>query len=430
MNRRILIWSLAIAVALVAALLFTQVERYRYVRHASPPPWVERNTFYAAETLLNARGHAARTFYGQAGMFPLPDTDSLLILARRDASLDITRVWELLDWVNLGGHLMVLAVPPHDTQPDALMSTLGITVRFNDEALDSDMLLATPLWQAAGHLFQRLCLAAEDNEAMLEECTRAMCGRPELLDDTRLVFPDHQVRRIGFNTGLTLTVDGLAPEDLWERGPEEDEPWLDRTPDELMPSYPGIITLRGETAHGMPLLQQQYGDGLVTVVTDLGPWTNSQLHYLDHAWLLDHFADDRRRVWFVHGTAAPPLMLWLWQQAAPLIVSLLLLLALVIWRALPRREPLRDDPVDGPADFMDHLLASGRLLWREQQGLALLSGLREAAQTRLHRHDINDACRLSGLAPDTLEAALNGPVPDEATFLHYVTTLQTLRRSL
>src|SRR5690606_32220081 len=155
----------------------------------------------------------------------------------------------------------------------------------------------------------------------------------------------------------------------------------------------------------------------VLALSDLGPWHNTQLHYLDHAWLLDYFAREHSAVWFVRGIDADRLPAWLWRHAAPLLIALLVLVTLLVWRQLPRRGALLDDDSAASGDFLDHLLASGRLMWRHGEQDALLAGLREQVRARLARHpeargadparQIALAARLSGLPAGAVRSALD-----------------------
>ncbi|WP_111656085.1 DUF4350 domain-containing protein [Isoalcanivorax indicus] len=434
MNRRLLVLLASMVVLVLVGWLVTQVERYRYISHDALATSVQRNPFHAAETLLQQRGHRTRTLHGADSLFPLPAEDTLLILDRTRGSASIEQSWDLLDWVARGGHLIIAAPRAPDMDQPArehpLLDALNITVERSEVAV-AHVLTETPfddLWLGLEGLMQRHCIGAT-SDGMSDACERVMCGRRRTLYDTRL-NTDNGTRRIALDSRATLVALPLASDFS-----DDTDVWYEGSP----------VLAIGDNEAGRQLLQVGWGDGQVTVMTELAPWYNDQLHYLDHAWLLADIAADHPRIWFIQGVTLPRLHVWAWQQAAPLILALLLLLVLFIWRYLPRRGPALEDASERPGDFIDHLLASGRLLWREQRRTVLLNGLRDAVKARMPRHGATAAqqraaaARLSGLPEEAIEAALNHPVnpttdrhdaDDASTFRDYVNTLQTLRRSL
>ncbi|MCH8543687.1 MAG: DUF4350 domain-containing protein [Alcanivorax sp.] len=446
---------LGITLILLTALLLTRCERYSYVQHNSPPAKVLSNPFYAAGQLLDQRGRPARTLHGNGALFPLPATNTLLILDQERSGLDDQRARLLRQWVANGGLLLVATGPARDAAHsgqnaqsehlDALLSPLGIVVQRSDVAVSGDgpVPFADQLLGMEG-LFHRFCLYA--GEEIGSDCERAMCGRQRTLYDTPVYALDAphddlgRPRRIGFDARIDLHHDDLLHGDAEtfdsEMG-DENTAWYANSGLSTTP----ILTRAAGNAAGTQLLQLEYGAGRIIVVTDLTPWHNNQLHYLDHAWMLDHLSAGSRQVWFVQGLTMPPLHHWLWQKAAPLILALMLLLVLFLWHNLPRRGTLLDDTSARPGDFLDHLLASGRLLWRTGQQAALLSGLREQVRLRLSQHGDNEteqqaaAARLSGLPADQIARALaqdTGPDTDtDIDTLHDdIQTLHILRRSL
>ena len=439
MNRSGLLPRILLGVTLLLAivLLVTRCERYSYIQHDAPPAKVLSNPFYAAGILLEQRGRPARTLHGNPALFPLPATDTLLILDKERSGLNDLRARQLRQWVANGGTLLVASGPPPEAQrhtdtpgqsehTDPLLSPLGITAARSDVAVTGDgpTPFADQLPGMEG-LFHRFCLYA--GEEISSDCERAMCGRQRTLYDTPFYSrnavqddPD-RLHRIAFDARITLRYDDALLADMAE---------------------PVLSRLAGNAA-GTQLIELEYGAGRIIVVTDLRPWHNTQLHYLDHAWMLDYLSTESRRVWFVQGLTMPPLHHWLWQKAAPLILALTLLLLLFLWRHLPRRGTLLDDAGPRPGDFLDHLLASGRLLWRTGNQTALMAGLRDEVRQRLRYHGDDAAeqyaaaARLSGLPVDRIANALaeqpgtdlHSPLDSDA-LQHDIQTLHILRRSL
>ena len=418
---------LGITLILLAVLLLSRCEHYRYVQHDAPPAKVLNNPFYAAGILLEEQGRSARTLHGNAALFPLPPTDTLLILDQARSGLDEWRARALLAWAADGGTLMVATGPapdlssgagdhgePQREQHDPLLSPLGIVVTRSDVAVtgDSPAPFADQLLGMEG-MFHRFCLYAGEDRG--SDCEQVMCGRQRTLYDTP-VFPLNTTqgitdtpRRIAFDARIDLQHANLL--DGQQYGDHHDQ-HIAPLNGMALPTAP-ILTDTGSNAAGTQLLQLAYGAGHIIVVTDLAPWHNDQLHYLDHAWMLAHLSAERRQVWFVQGLTLPPLHHWLWRTAAPLMLALALLLGLFIWRHLPRRGTLLEDTDTRSGDFLDHLLASGRLLWRTGQHTTLMAGLREQVRLRLRHHGEDEAtqlaaaARLSGLPSDHIARALD-----------------------
>jgi hypothetical protein len=475
-----MIWRVVIILLLVgaAALGLSRCERRAFVVHEPPAAEARRNPLLAAGRLLEARGFTVRHLTGSPSLFPLPPTDVLLILDERRAGLNPARIRALYEWVDAGGDLIAVAPTLNDIDAeheaddarwlrlDPLLYPLGVTARINEQALHAgeDRPFADVL-DGAGDLYSRLCLAAADTH-MEEDCLRSLCDNPQPPHDTRLYLEDGtRPRFAAFDVHATLWHDALYAPQYGEAqytaadGPRKSVEWPDGPPPAKQPTTTaGPDTAKsddlvGMAAHfaptfsgnadsdiGTQIIQITLGEGRVLALSDLGPWHNTQLHYLDHAWLLTHFAQDHRAVWFVRGVDTDRLPAWLWRHAAPLLIALLVLVTLLIWRQLPRRGALLDDDSATAGDFLDHLLASGRLLWRHGERDALLAGLREQVRSRLARHpeargadadrQIAVAARLSGLPASDIRSALDNTPQDADDLLQQVGTLQQLRRNL
>lgn len=473
-----MIWRLVIILLLIgaAALGLSRCERREFVVHEPPAAEARRNPLLAAGRLLEARGFTVRHLTGSPSLFPLPPTDVLLVLDERRAGLNPARVQALYEWVEAGGTLIAVAPTLNDVHAehaiddarwlrrDPLLYPLGVTARINEQTLhaDDDQPFADML-DSAGDLFSRLCLAAEGTQ-LEEDCLRSLCDNPQPVHDTRVyVEDDDRPRFAAFDVHATLWHDALYAPQYGEANhtdtPRKSVEWLDGP---THPKQPGATAVpetmkdkkllavadrfapyfsgNADSDIGTQILQISLGEGRVLALSDLGPWHNDQLHYLDHAWLLSYFAREHQAVWFVRGVDADRLPAWLWRHAAPLLIALLVLVTLLVWRQLPRRGALLDDNSVPPGDFLDHLLASGRLMWRHGEPDALLAGLREQVRTRLARHpeargagtdrQITVAARLSGLPASDIRRALDTTPQDADDLLQQVGTLQQLRRSL
>ena len=150
------------------------------------------------------------------------------------------------------------------------------------------------------------------------------------------------------------------------------------------------------------------GKGLVTAASSLGFARNEEIGELDHAeflWTVLTLAPASGFQVFFHPER---LSLWrfLAEHAAPALAGSLILLALWLWRIVPRFGPVPADPPPARRRLLDHLRASGRYLWTEGLREALAAAAREAALRRLARAqpdfavapDAEKAVRLAALA--------------------------------
>lgn len=163
----------------------------------------------------------------------------------------------------------------------------------------------------------------------------------------------------------------------------------------------------------------------------------------DNAALLAALVDVHAggEVWFVTQVQRPALPLWLWQNAAPVLVLAGLALLLALWRAAPRFGPLRADPplvrrslaaqIHGLADF---------LFMHQPAALhaATRRALEQAAAPRLPGWARLDAparaqalAKLAELPADRLASALdNTPKRNAQTWSEALALLETARRTI
>ena len=124
------------------------------------------------------------------------------------------------------------------------------------------------------------------------------------------------------------------------------------------------------------------------------------------------------------------------------IVGLLVVVAVWLWRALPRFGPLQvETRIDDWRDYRRHLEAVGGFLWRHDRGHSLLEPLRRDVQERLQRRRAAagaQAADIFGLAEsisaipgERVRRALTATgEPDPAAFTRITSDLQQLLRTL
>ena len=209
-------------------------------------------------------------------------------------------------------------------------------------------------------------------------------------------------------------------------------------------AHPGKILLQLADEDGAYLLRLALGKGVVTVIADANFLTNYNLNKYDHAAYLWRVVqlDINRPVWLVLSDGMPPLHRWLMQHAWSALISGSVLLLLWLWAASQRLGPLRAIVPLARRRLLDHIVASGRFLWRAGQGDQLLKGVRRALYRALElrhpawagiaSHDLYQRLsELSGLSYEEIQGALlythHG---SEHEFTLAIQTLERIRKSL
>lgn len=416
MNRLKVLFAVLLLVAL--GILVSRLEVRQEVEHQPPGAAVKSNPFLAASRLLARRDIQSRHFPVGRHLH-IPERDTLLVMDQTRARLDAETSTALRDWVAGGGHLvMAVRGQDHDSAAEwrqrlPLLSDLGVRMKSVDEGWDSAV--EDPFvdqLEQAGEMFMRLCSGAGGDFA--EMCENALCKRRAWPSDTRIKLPGHQrTWHIELDTGWRLAAGATA-----EGAP------------------PVVTRLSGGNELGDQLLMLDVGKGRLTLLTSMTLWHNERLHWLDHAALLAHLAEGQTAVWFTSAISVPPLHLWLWQRAWPLILALLSLLALFIARHLSRCGPVLQPAPEASLDFSRHLLAAGQLLARRGNHTELLAPLRRDVLNRLARHGIAArqaarwCARHTPLSREAIDHALRGSPADRRQLVNMVNTLQQLRTQL
>lgn len=450
------VWLIGALLASLALLLWWTMERYQYVVHLAP----QARDRAASAVLLDQHGISSRRLHSQAQLFPLPDTDSVLIFREPRGRMEQSQLDQLTRWISSGGTLIMEVVlhsfsadvygedsdgvvralgpgPAGDGQTadqlrdaDPLAYAFGIT---GWHTMDDPLLVRAPVspepfrvdgdWTTTA--FERFCLAADD-EAQ-DYCNELMCGDINQV----LAYSQGQMDQ----THFTLDLDPHGQ--LLHRGVFE----LSKLKGDSWPALPNSKTNISATLGNdqfNQLLKLDLGDGHLIAMTDTEIWSNQRLHHLNHAALLLALTEGAREVVWIEHVQMPPLLDWLWERAWPLMVSAMILVALLVWRSLPRRGPVLSPSADQPLDFIEHLRASARFLWRHNRGDAVLLPLRTELKRRIdqqgskrdNRSRAKLASALSGMDELSIRDALELEPQDSAGLIETVNTLQALRSKL
>lgn len=153
----------------------------------------------------------------------------------------------------------------------------------------------------------------------------------------------------------------------------------------LSSAEPPLWQLSG--CDGVRVLHRELGRGRLTAINDLRFAANWDLARADNAeflWRLLQLGGAPAEVVF-HGPPEGGLGQWLGRHAWRVLASLAVLVVLWLWSRMPRFGPVRADPEPVRRRLLEHLRASGRLLWSQQARAELARAAREAALTRVAR---------------------------------------------
>ena len=187
----------------------------------------------------------------------------------------------------------------------------------------------------------------------------------------------------------------------------------------------GAAAALGDDA-GVKGLVYGRGQGRAILFSDMAWMQNDAIGDHDHAAFLEALAGTAgggtagggtagpARIALVIREEAPSLAAWLKERAPAALAAFAALVALALWKAMPRFGPLLPDPPEARRSLLEHLAACGRFQWRLRDGQALLQAARQATLERISRVHPGWAV----LAPDALchRLAAHSGLPEERVF--------------
>ena len=316
----------ALATAGTVYWFVNNFERHEVERYMGYQGEARTNPLLAARRFLQGMGVPVETVDHLQELDELPPAGDVLLIWTQRHTLSDTRSQALLDWVNQGGHLIVLARYPEwnweteemEELADTLLDSQGIYVAYHEEEWDDEQDEDRPF------------------EATLPDTTKPLT--------------------VDFYTNYRL------------------EGWTDED-----------FVLADD--YGVHVGHRWLGEGRLTVATDLDFITNDGIGEHDHAeflWEMVHWQDAvPGKVWLVHNDDMPPLWLWLWIHAWPLVIVLSLLWLAWLFSAVRRFGPMQPVPPAARRRVLEHIEAAGHFLWKRNQRRRLIEGVRQALHRRL-----------------------------------------------
>lgn len=416
-------WLLtAAAIAIVVVLLFWQpigawlglLERKEVEIDRGPTPRSRQLPLFAAEKLLQ---HFEVKTGRLAHLDQLPPLTDTLILPGDDVWLTPLQARALENWVERGGHL-VLLIPTRGTDFESsplsqLLDHFGLDVRWPVPSVDGvshapnafqgGQACSSPLTEFVGPLLQ------EENRT--------------LASLTPPLVPSAATVRLGPDLFAAELKSKVEP-DCWIgtaavhwNSPDKDRRYW--------------MTNR-HAVHGE-----------ITTFAQGDLFDNFNLMENGRAHLLLGIARFPRAgvtVWFPQRVSQPALIGMLAQLGLPLGISLALLLGAWVWRAGSRFGPLLPLPSTDRRRLLEHIEAAGRWTWKMRLADVLLAAVRDAALTRAARRDqrwrtLQGEARRQALAQrlslsekDLDDAFAVGPDPNAEAFTKSVRLWEKMRR--
>lgn len=333
------------------------------------------NPFYAAEKFLEklniqASSHKNYTFLNDE----LDALDTLVIESSR-VGMSATRREQITQWVESGGHLILLATEIYDTElatsRDIFLDELGIRLYENYDdgyGWDDDERLSRVTFEGT------------------DELTSINFELDYYLQDA-----DGDASYIGGNDSTDL----FAQYDLEE--------------------------------------------GMVTVLTDISIWKNYDIGHYDHAMFLYQLVGEGETLIFLYNTIQPTMTSVMIDLIPMVIISFLTIIAVMLFSAGWRKGAPRSDDERIQRGILLHIQAAGEFSYRNDQGEQLLNALTKAlaAKLRLTIHLFNrlsdeekivKLAQLTGLEPSRIAILWAVDEPNHELFMEKVLLFQEVRR--
>ena len=297
--------GLTITLLLLGGLLLWQTEWVEKEVDRGYGEEASRNAFLAAETFLDSHGIATETVVGTSLLDALPATTDLLVYSAPRESLSQRRRDALIEWVENGGSLLVVAHSVFDpdlvASHDALMDELGIFLVSEEDTEDEDVGAEDGEDPDEEIEERKVGDLARAEEAAGDSTSEDDAAGPEALED------DTETLREILTSAMSPP---KCSEDLEElevisiRTSIEVDARLELSSAYELQVYERMLedTYFSSTSQ---VIAFDRGEGHVIALTSVTPFTNDRIHCQDHAWFLWYAAEGHPKVWMLHDPDSP-----------------------------------------------------------------------------------------------------------------------------
>ncbi|WP_213875139.1 DUF4350 domain-containing protein [Pseudomonas sp. dw_358] len=311
-------WLLAGVLVLLALAVwsgrFGRLESYRLDVDRGPADEVKADDYLAAAAFLRRQGVTVQQARRLDVLDRLDPRGASLLLFGNRARMSPDQADRVLRWVHAGGRLLFVAQALWD----------------QDKAMSGDLLL--------------------DRLQLHQLLTRSL---PRLSPGDRIQYP--QLTRLYLENEKAPAYFNFNPEWHLEDPVNKVHAWANN-------------------ATATHLMQLDWGDGLITVVTDADLWRNAHIAQYDNAWLL-WYLTQATQVTLVSQADHDSLGTLLWRYFPQALTALLALLVLGGWHLAVREGPLTPSSPLARRQLREHLNASADFLLRKAGQGSLLRAL-------------------------------------------------------
>ncbi|HIP94838.1 MAG TPA: DUF4350 domain-containing protein [Leucothrix sp.] len=315
-----------------------------------------KNPFYASRLFLKRMGIPTETKNSIQDLSNLPDTNTLIIITTRRTTLSPQRTNDLIDWVKSGGHLMALA---------------------------------TSDWKYSGSE-KIISEEDEDNDSVEKKGSPDPLQRFMGVDKAprSLFYDDEDEEDEGKDTDNGRTIPDLKLR-VSDKPLKLDDPMYRPI---LVDDKHKAQTEEVELGFNNYIVRQKIGNGLVTLITDMGFIQNYRIESADHAeilWQLVHGLhkplNQPSNIWLIHNDKMPPLWDILWRNFWALILSLALLLLFWLYKSSQRFGPMIPKEEENRRSLNEHITSSANFYWKNNKKQILINSSRKALTQHLSR---------------------------------------------
>ncbi|MDJ0621617.1 MAG: DUF4350 domain-containing protein [Desulfocapsaceae bacterium] len=348
-----------VVVVTATAWFFYKFEKEDYTINTGSSPQARRNPLLAAQEYLNQSGFHSKSSAGLDLLAELPPPTDALLIRQLPSGLSDTITTNLLNWVEQGGHLVVVpnvyALESDHPGKNTLFEQLGVEVlewKKTDcgcpETDDEQTTSPSPDNQEA-------VAKSANNQQDADTEDPGSTGDPGLRK--RLIITDLEKSRVHLETfqpRLLRDVNAAAIFSI--HGSyfivHENEPKEDLTQNEYI------------VREGSWLLQFERGGGRVTVMSEMGIFSNQRIGDYDHAFFLSWLVDEDATIWLQYSTEVSSFLTILWQKAPLFWLSVMILVVFLIWRQQMQSGPQLQLTEDHRQNIMHHIDATAQFNWR------------------------------------------------------------------
>ena len=437
--RTLAIALLAIAAAICAYFVSQQYELVTEQIDTGESLTARKNPYLAAEQFLNKvkiTTHSSQLLDSSLG---LPE-NTTLIITRSTLIPSDQRAGAILDWVALGG-VLIVGAPDENDDGDHLLSKLNISV-YNpnwEETQDYLSFYIAPNCKKCTvqpppdiQWSKRWGWPAKKTDP---NSAKAMRNRFEKRFDDRnnirfanLVSDDFEVY-LAFNDSNALwhssfdVDEAEKPSSHWNEEQTFDY-WTDADGD-------------------AKIMRLEYAKGIIYVLTDSDIWRNTAITHFDHAYFLKTLTQNRGEVHILFGSTAKSFWARLVEYFPEALGALFITLLLWLWANLVRVGPVSSAFTPNRRALSEHILAGSQYIWGSEEPERLIQSARAAtlrkAQSKIPSFETyNQPQKIAllhaatGTDTDQLEAVFYASPqrlrPQE--FVQFMQTIQQIRNAL